>query len=457
MLNQITSSNTITRRQKVLGTWKTATIDLIWSSELCVEWQGKGEEWTTSDHCIIATTLPIATPATCNREGWKIDWKAVGKSIDKWPDEQPIPLGHAYSELTNYIKLHWRKPIRLSPYSKPWWDDEVTAGRKHFHETAKKSQKAANEGAPDAWQPWAHAKHVFQRLIRRKKIEHWNNFIEECNVSDPWAAVRTAKDPFRLRSTMKTMKDGSTPLKTNKEICNALCQYNFGSSIQTNTNPEARTTEGVSQHAQQVIYTSSELNDMIKQVDKALNTTKNSSAPGPDGINYMLLKKLLPTPLGKAILRNVAHHLLQGTLPAEWKEMRVVMIPKPGKDHTQVKNWRPIVLAQTVGKLWDKVVAEGLQRDGPLHWGQMGGRKNHSAIDNILWLTGKAQHAINLRGQARMLCFDVKSAFQSVRLDPIVKLLSSSTQAKRWIPHVRQFLTKRNFEIWWDERNRGNV
>ena len=77
---------------------------------------------------------------------------------------------------------------------------------------------------------------------------------------------------------------------------------------------------------------------MIDQVRTALNTTKNRSAPGPDGINYILLKKLQPTPLGEALLRDIAHHLLKGTLPAEWKEMRVIMIPKPVKDNVQIKN-----------------------------------------------------------------------------------------------------------------------
>ena len=34
----------------------------------------------------------------------------------------------------------------------------------------------------------------------------------------------------------------------------------------------------------------------------------------------------------------------------------MVMIPKPGKDHKRVKGWRPIALANTVGKWCEKLV-----------------------------------------------------------------------------------------------------
>jgi len=41
--------------------------------------------------------------------------------------------------------------------------------------------------------------------------------------------------------------------------------------------------------------------------------------------------------------------------------MTGVMTPKQGRDHPKVKEWRPIVLLNTVGKLADKVVAQTLQ------------------------------------------------------------------------------------------------
>jgi len=52
-----------------------------------------------------------------------------------------------------------------------------------------------------------------------------------------------------------------------------------------------------------------------------------------------------------------------GRVPEEWREMEMVMIPKTGKDHSKVKGWRPIVLANAVGKLAEKIIAGELQND----------------------------------------------------------------------------------------------
>ena len=44
----------------------------------------------------------------------------------------------------------------------------------------------------------------------------------------------------------------------------------------------------------------------IAQVERALINTKNNSAPGPDGVSYQLLKMIRQTPLGKAVIRDIA-------------------------------------------------------------------------------------------------------------------------------------------------------
>ena len=48
----------------------------------------------------------------------------------------------------------------------------------------------------------------------------------------------------------------------------------------------------------------------------AIMGTKNSSAPGPDGVSYRLIKAVRDTPLGQGVMKEVAEGLLEGrTLP----------------------------------------------------------------------------------------------------------------------------------------------
>ena len=73
-------------------------------------------------------------------------------------------------------------------------------------------------------------------------------------------------------------------------------------------------------------------------VEKALIGAKNSSAPGPDGVTYHLIKAVRDTPLGQRVIKEVAESLLEGRTPLEWREMSVVLIPKPGMDLTKTKS-----------------------------------------------------------------------------------------------------------------------
>ena len=64
------------------------------------------------------------------------------------------------------------------------------------------------------------------------------------------------------------------------------------------------------------------------------------------------------TRLGRELVDEVVDNLVSGVIPPAWREMRVVFIPKPGRDLTLTKSWRPLNLINCVGKLEEKVVAD---------------------------------------------------------------------------------------------------
>lgn len=75
-------------------------------------------------------------------------------------------------------------------------------------------------------------------------------------------------------------------------------------------------------------------------VRRALSKTKNTSALGPDEVTWRLLKMIKDTRLGEAVLEDV-EMMVQLDIgyygEAEWRDMMMVIIPKPGKDHSKVK------------------------------------------------------------------------------------------------------------------------
>ena len=80
--------------------------------------------------------------------------------------------------------------------------------------------------------------------------------------------------------------------------------------------------------------------------------------------------------------------------------MQVVFIPKPGKDLTLARNWRPLNLINCVGKLGEKVGADRMQDFGGdlFHYLQFGSVKGRSAVDVLYRSVVKARRYIDEGG-----------------------------------------------------------
>lgn len=128
--------------------------------------------------------------------------------------------------------------------------------------------------------------------------------------------------------------------------------------------------------------------------------TKNSSAPELDGISYRLIKAVKDTTLGRELVNKVTVQLLGGSIPDKWKEMRVVLIPKLGRDLTLIKNWRPINLNNCIGKLGEKVVVDHLQDADLLHHQQFGAVRGRLALEVVFRAVVKGRGCMDGGGDA---------------------------------------------------------
>ena len=210
-------------------------------------------------------------------------------------------------------------------------------------------------------------------MVRKKKKECWHKFLEEHGSKDPWEVARMAKNPWGNKQRMKALVDNEGNKIEEKDQGKAMENaYFLWDPNKTNT---TGTPTGPGDP----------IDELLDKTYKALAGTSNTSAPGPDGISYKILKAAtnLKTTLGSALMLQVATSLSTGSVPMEWQQSKVVFIPKPGKDHTQLKSWRSITLINCIGKLGEKVVADKLQEAGLLHGLQFGSVKNRSAIDTV--------------------------------------------------------------------------
>lgn len=118
------------------------------------------------------------------------------------------------------------------------------------------------------------------------------------------------------------------------------------------------------------------------------NCKKTNSAPGPDGIKYLVWKKVPGITISK-LADAFTLCLKEGIFPDSWKIADLILIPK--QDHTiQDPKVRPICLLDTIGKLFEKIISLRLtdymdnNRCGNISAKQYGFRKLHSTNDFIV-------------------------------------------------------------------------
>ena len=86
----------------------------------------------------------------------------------------------------------------------------------------------------------------------------------------------------------------------------------------------------------------------------------NKKCAGPDGIANELLKHL-PEEAHQAIHRLFTLMWMTGHTPTSWKEACTILLHKKGSG-TDLCNWRPIALANTLYKLWTGMVTQCLAK-----------------------------------------------------------------------------------------------
>ena len=153
-----------------------------------------------------------------------------------------------------------------------------------------------------------------------------------------------------------------------------------------------------------------------ERIRKSLRRTRNT-APGSDGIYYAHLKQL-PDVMVEYLARLYRTAWTCSYFPSKWKDGVTVLLPKPGKEPTSAKNYRPITLLSTTGKTFERVILDEL---GPyleaqkiLPDTQAGFRQHRSTQDKLFELVQDAKQRFRM-GQTTVACFfDIEKAFDKM-------------------------------------------
>ena len=106
-----------------------------------------------------------------------------------------------------------------------------------------------------------------------------------------------------------------------------------------------------------------------------------------------------------------------GVFPPSWRKAVISPIPKPGKDHSDPNNYRPIALTSCLCKTMERMVFDlfvwRLESINALGSVQCGFRKNRSTIDHLVRFESFIRNALIKGEHVVSILFDLEKAYDT--------------------------------------------
>lgn len=427
---------------------------------LDLEWQVHSD-LCGSDHFPILTSFKKKTEESC-REFWKFkaaNWSLYEQLVKEEltlqvleDSEDPILQ---FSEILlqcaeKSIPKYHAKPNLVKT---PWFDEEC----KKLKNERKKAQRQFHKAPSDENKMKYQALRAKCRLtFKKKKKESWEKFCSslsfKTNTQKVWKIIKKINGK-NSRESLKCLKVNDRVISNKKEVADILANTFHQNSSSENyceefqsvkRNAEKKPCDFQKDSAQDynLLFNINELKDAI--------TKTNNSAPGPDEIHYQFIRHLPPEVL--TILLSLFNYIWSSDFfPSSWKEAIIIAIPKPGKDHSNPSNYRPIALTSCLCKTMERMVYTRLlwklEAVRALDISQCGFRKNHSTTDHLVGYETFIRNALINGDHVVSVLFDLEKAYDTTWKYGILQDLASLDFIGNLPIFIAKFLSNRHFYV----------
>lgn len=104
---------------------------------------------------------------------------------------------------------------------------------------------------------------------------------------------------------------------------------------------------------------------LVTEVKSAIKTLSSGKSPSDGGYSIEFYKSFqdILAPLLTMLYNDI---ISKQSMPMSMRSAGISLIPKPGKDHMQMSNFRPLSLLNNDYKLFAKILAMRLEKETPL-------------------------------------------------------------------------------------------
>ena len=381
-----------------------------------------GDPLCKSDHAVLSWTLFLNSRSNildrgrkpnnlnfskANFEGFRttlqsVDWSALNDLTveDAWCFGKSTIKGC----FTVHVPEHKTSPKNRAA---PWWNKELTKEVKRKFETWKRYSKTKSK---EDYELYAAQRNKTTNAIREERHKY-ETLIVSSIKQEPKKLFKYIRSQQRVKPAIHSIENG-TGLTTNERETAETLQYFFTSVFVVEVGDPMP-------HFQDLVEPDQAITDIditIGLVKNELEKLSEHKAPGPDGIPNIVLKQCAAE-LALPLQRLFNKSLKEGTVPRNWRKVKVVPIYKKGSK-SKPGNYRPVSLTSQVGKVMERIVknslADHLETNGLLSIHQHGFTSQKSCKLNLLEALEHWTKALDDGRRLDILYLNFHKAFDSV-------------------------------------------
>lgn len=335
----------------------------------------------------------------------------------------------------------------------PWWTPECAASVKA--KRAAFSRLRRHRGDPHYLEAFKRARAHARRVLKEARRASWKAYVstlnKETSLAQIWKRVRKISGKYTVPSP-PVLSEAGRNVAEPIAVAQVLAQHFTNVSRKDTTSPSGRhrrrlESAGLSfasnnGESYNVPFSSLELRSALNQC--------HDSSPGPDDIPYSFLRHI-PDESLMFLLSLFNRIWYTGDYPSSWSVAVIIAIPKPGKDHRQATNYRPISLTSCLCKVMEKMVNGRLmwylEKGNILSQVQYGFRKMRSTSDALLSLESSICEAFASNQHQVTVFFDLEKAYDTAWRHGILLSLHEFGLRGRLPIFIKQFLSNRFLRV----------
>lgn len=327
--------------------------------------------------------------------------------------------------------------------SVPWWTAELTTLRKENNKARKQYQRSSGEERIEKRAAYNKICRNYKNRILETKELKWQEFCTRSSGKNPWGTVykvlRGKKSSTSYLTSIASENGSLGLLETTREL---LGSFFPADNIEEDTAAQRviRYTSATGTGGpDDIFFSESEINRVIRYMNP-------KKAPGKDGLTADIIRAAFnhnPT-----LFKDIYNKCLEaGVFPTCWKEQLIKVIPKPNKQGTSPKDFRPISLLPVAGKILDSLLISRLEyylyKNNLLHDNQFGFRKGTGTVDAIKKVVTHVTECKLTGHYCAAVALDISGAFDNAWWPLIIQRLIDKQCPDNLIRLARDYFSNR--------------